>query len=298
MQASVSAWPCLPTSTQPGLWLLCWAGDLTPCLPRKTVTRVLVFIAVTVAVALLLANNSGEAQLSVNLIVAAFYGYTLSCLWSPVGAVRALVRPLLRWRLPWGVYAIALLALPLLAFATVVVSRLLRAPAGTGPTILPGGLGQVVKGFFSEPVLRLPLVVGWYGFAARRLLGRYSPLAIGLLFGVALALASVLPVLRYSGLIQAGLPRVFASSMAIQVASVWLYQRSRGGLLALVVLQGSSTASFLALLLWGGLGLGGPDSLLDAFAATQCLLAVFLVVGWRMWHRPGRETRDAVVQTT
>ena len=157
-------------------------------------------------------------------------GFTVSCLWSPAPAVRDLVRPLLRWRLSWTAYAFALLAWPLLAAIVVTASHLLPVRE-SGYVFLMPDEAQVwqwaAKAFAYDLVLKIPFVVGWYGFAARRLLARRSPLLVGLLLGVLLTAALWLPTMR-SLSDSTQLARFAASDVSLAVITVWLYGKARG----------------------------------------------------------------------
>jgi hypothetical protein len=274
--------------------LLCWAGDAEQRVARQTHKRGLIFLAVIIAVVPAIGYFYGGLPLLVDAAIAACYGYTICCLWSPVAAVRDLVRPLLRWRLSWSRYAFALLAWPLLAAAVVAASRLLPAqPSGGGAVLLRPFAGEtthlVLNSFVGELLLLFPWIVGCYGFAARRLLARHSPLVVGLLLGVVLSVAFWIP--------QAGdLARILAGSLSLAVVSLWLYERSRGGLLPLVVLQAAATASNVAVLFWAGPGFGDFRAAQAAFLVTQCLLAAVLVVGYRMWDKPVDNTPVLAVE--
>lgn len=281
--------------------LVCWASSVGGSALPRTNLRPLVFFAGTAAITLLVANALGDPFggrfLVKEILIAAACGFTVSCLWSPSPAVRDLVRPLLRWRVSWTTYAFALLALPLLAVVVVAASRLLPARPSNNHLLQPSGVllwHLAAKAFAYDLVLQIPFIVGWYGFAARRLLARHSPLLVGLLLGILLAAALWLPTLR-SFSDTTHLARFSVGEVALAIISVWLYGRARGSLLPLLLLQAAADLGAYAIF-WAGLGLGGFEAFQWALALTQSLLGVCLVVGWRMWRGPAGERPTETVE--
>ena len=125
-----SYWPTASAGWSPS----CCAGPPTggQRLARQRRKRLFVFALVSLLAGLVVALvvprqevTFGPAYRGAYLLLAVTLGYLVSCLWSPVTAVRDLVRPLLSWRLSWDRYAFALLVWPLVGAATLVVSGLL-----------------------------------------------------------------------------------------------------------------------------------------------------------------------------
>lgn len=270
--------------------LLAWAGDAVTRAPRRTACMLLTFTAATALAALVIGTSGFEDSLLICVAVGAVYGFTVSCLWSPCSSVRDLLRALLRWRLPGTVYAFALLELPLLTIVVVAVSHLLPARAGGVPAVgLPRAeiIRLAAKTFVYELVLLVPWIVGWYGFAARRLLAHHSPLVAALLLGALLAVASWLP--RVSPLAVRA-PGVLGD-LSTAVIFVWLYLQARGSLLPLLLMAAASVAGAFAVF-WTGQGFG-PAAVQTIVALAQCLLAACLVVGSRMWRGPDDQFIDS-----
>jgi hypothetical protein len=124
--------------------LVCWAVGASQARPRHVGARLLVFVGVAAAYALLLwlllgRGYDGHLALWVrnSLPVALAAGFLVQNLLSPNAALRRLVRPLTRWRAPWHVYAVALLAWPLIAVLVVELSR--HLPAAQSGDLQSGG---------------------------------------------------------------------------------------------------------------------------------------------------------------
>ena len=269
--------------------LLCWAADGGQRLARQRRKRLLVFALVSLLAGLVVAlvvprqeATFGPAYRGAYLLLAVMLGYLVSCLWSPVTAVRDLVRPLLSWRLSWDRYAFALLVWPLVGAATLVVSGLLGPRSGYQPGggARLGDIPGVLEASLTVLIYAVPHLVGWYGFAARRLLVRHSPLAVALLVGVLLAvpgslgLLFVLPSLAALNLV---------GSLADAVIVVWLFDRCDGGLLPLVLMAAMGTFSSYA----EGRAefrLGIVEGV-TVSVVVVCVLAVALILSYRMWHQ-------------
>jgi hypothetical protein len=264
----------------PAAVLLAWAAGNEPPRTRRTAVRLIAFVATAAAVALVLRVVSAADWLA-TLVFAVEWGFLVSCLWSPTCSVRELVRPLLQWRQRRGVWAFALLAYPLLVAAIVVASRIGQSgDLGGG-----GSWSDLARSLLGAGVVRMPWVVGWYGFAGRRLMARLSPLLAGLLLGTLWTTTA--------WLLDAPLPpadllaRFFLTNVATALVSLWLLQRARGGLLPLWVLGAIASASFYGILWVGGTAWFTRFDWI--MAGAECLLAACLVVGWRMWRGPTRE---------
>lgn len=270
--------------------LLLWAADDAPRLTRRTGLRLVTFAVAAAGLAVVLHWTFEPSSLS-TLALAGSGGFVLSCLLSPTQSIRDLVWPLLAWRRPWSLYAFALLAFPLLAAALVIVSRVGYPGGATG-----GGPGigsawsEIAHLCFGTLALRAAWIIGWYGFAARRLLTRCSPLLTGVLLGAIEASVYWLP--SNGGVPVADFARFLATTVALTIVSLWLFQRTQGSLLAVLVLQAAALGSTYAFI-WAG---PGWFDYYWALMAATCLLALCLVVGWRMWRGPDRGVPVAATQ--
>ncbi len=151
---------------------------------------------------------------------------------------RALGRRLLRWRVRWYWYAVALL----LPVALVVVTALINAALGAS---VPG-LGELAWGQFLL-VLGLRLVnpldsalgeePGFRGWALPVLQSRHSPVVSALVLGV-LAAGWHIPLVVYGWLGPVGLP----TTVVITFLYVWLFNRTGGSLLFPVLFHASQGA--------------------------------------------------------
>lgn len=221
--------------------LLCWAADTDERLARQPRRRALGFIAVSATtglVALLLfrhLNGRPSQLLWVYLGASLLCGYVVCCAWSPVQAVRDLVRPLFRWRVAWSRYAFALLVWPLLGAFILVVSGLLPTsrqyvPPAIGPRL--GDVPRLAEGAVLVLMLAIPYVVGWYGYAARRLLVRHSPLVVALLLGLLLVAVNSVVVLFLSVALRFMLLDDLGTVSGAVIA-IWLYGACGGSLFRL-----------------------------------------------------------------
>ena len=274
--------------------LLCWAADSEARGPRHAVRRLLVFVALAavVATAFVLLHGTSRWFVLDAALPAVLVAYAISLLWSPVFAVRNLARPLARWRAPWTSYAFALLTWPLLYALMITALRLLPARGPTDLFLTPdaSAMNLIVRNVASGLIWQVPWVVGWYGYAARRLLVDHSPLAVGLLLGV-LHNVFWLPDLYY-GFVAVSLIGC-ASVVALSLVAVWLFSRWPRSYLPIIVLGATGAISPYVLSLMGT-GFGGGIAAYTALVVAQCLLALGLIAAGRTWRGPTGEARDAV----
>lgn len=172
---------------------------------------------------------------------------------------------LVRWRVGWQWYAVAIL-LPLSALAAVAA---LNVGLWDAPSPVLAELGW--SGFALAFAVRLvnPLdgpigeEPGFRGYALPRMQARWSPLVSAMILGVVVA-GWHLPLVFYDDLGIAGLP----GSFAITIVYVWLFNRTGGSLLLTIlfhVAQGS--------ILFKDLGFTGADlSRMDGLNAMVYLL--------------------------
>ncbi|MGZ8804461.1 MAG: CPBP family intramembrane glutamic endopeptidase [Microbacterium sp.] len=182
---------------------------------------------------------------------------------------------------PWT-YAVALAAFPALSVTGSAVISALGGDVGATPQIVREGWTSLVLVFVATLLYGGPLgeEIGWRGWVVPALQKRFSPLLtslfVGLLWGLwhlPLHLRGVYDASMGSGL--GGLALRIASSCLLAVVFTWLYNRSRGGLLVVVLLHTSvnNTSGY-----WLPVNIGLTVALL--------VMAGALVVIDRMWERP------------
>jgi hypothetical protein len=184
----------------------------------------------------------------------------------------------------------AALAWPAAAALAVGVCALLPgmslSPAGADLDLLTG---WIVPGVVGAALA----AVAWYGFAARRLLPRLSPIATGLLVGAAQWLVTWATTLGWTGLADPFFLARLAGSAAAALVAVWVLLRSRGSLLPVWLLGALLPASKgIAFLLVSADVVGRADTLEQVFAVVQAAVAAALVVAGRMWRRPPGEDKS------
>lgn len=175
---------------------------------------------------------------------------------------RAWGRRLIRWRVGWIWYAVAILLPVLLVLASGVITMVLGAAAP--------GLAQLTwSGMLTVFAVRLvnpldgPLgeEPGFRGYALPLLQTSRSPLVSAAILGVLVALWH-LPLVLFGGLSVTGLPTTFA----ITFLYVWLFNRTDGSVL-LTLLFHNSQGTFTM----GSFGFTGAD-------AARVELVYFMVV--------------------
>lgn len=164
---------------------------------------------------------------------------------------RLLASRLLRWRVSWVWYVVALGLPVLLVAVTGVITSWFGAPAPDFAAIawldvalvLAVRLVNVADGAAGEEP-------GWRGFAVPHLQARLSPLATAGLLGVLVAGWHV-PLVFLGNLTPVGLP----TTVAITFLYVWLVNRSEGSLLIPLLFHASQGA-----FTFGMLGFSGTDA--------------------------------------
>jgi membrane protease YdiL (CAAX protease family) len=188
---------------------------------------------------------------------------------------------IVRWRVPWYWYAVAL-GLPLLVrFGSVLVNTGAGAPA-------PDWTGLAWTSFAMAFLVRLVNPMdgpmgeepGWRGFAVPRLQVTRSPLATALILGVLVA-GWHLPLVLIGDIGPVGLVTTFS----ITIVYVWLFNRTSGSVLLTLLFHAAQGAPTMA-----DLGLVGPH--LDRQEFIECVAwslvaAGVLVVNRSAW-RPSR----------
>jgi hypothetical protein len=268
--------------------LVAWAGDVGPKAPRRRGRRIAVFAVALLACLWITWWTYGGSTLRVASIPSALIiSFALAAYFSPTAALRGISSPLLRLRASWSAYAIALLAWPLIGGAGILVSRLGSAgPAMTRGDGSPSVIHILLGALGSSLVTALPTTMGWYGFAAKRLLGSLSPLVTALVVGPLTWLAILIPFSAWSGLFHWFLPLTLLRAFAAAVVALWVYKRSRGSLVPVAVFFVAVGTMPIAELLWAGERFRHGAGFDDLVLAGQCLLALLLAIQGRMWRRP------------
>jgi len=279
----------------PGTMLVAWAGDLRPKFARCRGRRTLVFACV-LALCLTpfafgaLPNGLPDMILLTAswALAAAALAYLLACWFSPTAALRELVRPLLpgkRSLLP----CLFAVVWPLLSYGLAMAAGHIWPQSydafGSPP---PSYLTYLSMLWFELPyafsglMLGLPVVIVWYGFVARRLQGRLSPLLIALPLSLIASWGSI------DGSVALGI----AGSYAMVLVALALFRRSHGNLLPLVLLFTIAPVANIAAL-WSvrlQTGLAYDITLIG----LQWLAAGVFVVTGGLWRRPARPSGEAV----
>ncbi|TSA79942.1 CPBP family intramembrane metalloprotease [Deinococcus detaillensis] len=151
----------------------------------------------------------------------------------------ALLCGLTRWRLPARWYAAVLLIPATLILTAVGLDVLLGGTAPSFPS--PGRWPLVAVNFLAVLLIGGPLgeELGWRGYALPRLDLKLNSTAAAVLLGLVWA-AWHLPLFLLPGTPQAQLPLVWfvLQTVAFSVLLAWVYRRTGGSLLLVVLLHG------------------------------------------------------------
>lgn len=270
--------------------LVCWAVGQRQDLPARMPMRLGMVAFVVAGYAVAIGSHldpAGERFFDLRvrnyLPLALVAGFLVQSLLSRNPALRRLAQPLTRWRAPWHVWLVALLAWPL---PTMIIVELSRRLPGADPQVVQGG-------FFSGTLRNAPLIaltmapwaLAWFGYGVPMLLRRRSALTASLVLGVLTWLVLLIAALAHGHMGEPSLYLNLGGDLALAVVAVWLFQRARGSIWPLLLLQAAS-ASFL-LLNWSGDGLGSGDyNTWIALVAAKVVIAAALVLLGRMWERP------------
>jgi membrane protease YdiL (CAAX protease family) len=191
-------------------------------------------------------------------------------------------RRLIRWRVGWAWYAVALLLPVLLVLVAGLVNMALGASAP--------GLSQLTwSGMLSVFAIRLvnpldgPLgeEPGFRGYALPLLQVSRPPLVSAAILGVLVALWH-LPLVLFGGLSLTGLPTTFA----ITFLYVWLFNRTGGSVLLTLLFHNSQGT-----LTMGSFGFTGADGSrveLIYFVAVVLAVLATIVLDRQTWRRAPR----------
>jgi len=269
------------------------SGDEPRPLPEHLTKRLLVaagVVVILVGARLAWTGLDGLVyKLMVTAVPAALTAWVLSGVYAPSPAVRRWVRSLVAKGAPVRVLLVAVLAWPLLMAASVAVSAVLPGITVAAPRAASAPLlvAMTVSGVFTAALASL----AWYGFVARWLHPRLSPLAVGLLIGVVQWLVVWGPDMWPSSALAPFFLVRLGGSVAAALAAMWALERSRGTLLPVWLLGVTlSTSQAVALLTVVPDELAGTSTQAGLFLAGQLVTALVLVMKGRMWRRPPKDS--------
>jgi uncharacterized protein len=194
---------------------------------------------------------------------------------------------IVRWRVPWYWYAVAL-GLPLaVRFLMALINvRQGGAPAPAWPELAWGAFAMAFLVRLVNP-MDGPLgeEPGWRGFAVPRLQERRSPLVSAVILGI-LAAGWHLPLILIGDLGVVGLVGTFA----ITIVYVWLFNHARGSVLLTLLFHSAQGAITM-----GDLGFAGADLARQEWleCGAWVVVAFALVLLDRQAWRPTQAARPA-----
>jgi membrane protease YdiL (CAAX protease family) len=208
-------------------------------------------------------------------------GLLMISLVSGRAGLREVLARLLKWRVGWRWYAVALLTAPFLVMTVSLALSVLSAeflPAifmtnDKAPLLLSGLAAGLIVGIFEE--------LGWTGFAIPRMRRRYGVLSTGLLVGVLWGAWHFI-MFWEPGSFSAAFPlalllvKLFSWLPAYRVLMVWVYDRT-GSLLLAMLMHASLTATQLILMPSPASGMSLLTSIL-AWAATLWIVVAVIAV--------------------
>lgn len=192
-------------------------------------------------------------------------------------STRELLARLVRWRVGWRWYGVAILLPGVVAVSTVGIDAQVRGVPTQPPApeflLLFGGLilaNATIGGGLEE--------IGWRGFLLPRLQDHVSALTASVAVGV-IWMVWHAPLFVVPGAIQSDLPVLpfVVQGIALAVVFTWVYNSTNGSLLLVVLLHGSVNAWLSTVWL---LRDDIEPLTLWTMALLVCVIAVGLVVGY------------------
>jgi membrane protease YdiL (CAAX protease family) len=216
----------------------------------------------------------------VSALIALIPAFIVSSAFSRTPGVRALLEPLVKPRGHVVWYITAVLIVPALLALSMVLMLVLgkeitapRIPVDGGwPNILMlVTLSAAYRFFYANACGEEP---GWRGFALPRLQARFSPLVANLVLAFFWALWH-LPLPQARGLASpVAFLEYYVGTLAHCIMIAWLFNHTRGGILAAGLLHVFSNVSRLYL----------PET--TAFLFMRPGFCVLLILKYKMWKRP------------
>ncbi len=285
--AHVSLAGTASVSTGLAALLVCWVVGERQNRPARPLLRLLVFAAVSACYAMALAASSpvvpaGVTPAQYYLPLALVAGLLAQGTLARNAGLRRLAQPLLRWRASWYVYALALVALPLLALLVVWLSR--HLPGATAEAVGGFSVAHTVRIAWLDALTMAPWALAWFGYGVPVLLRRWSALLVALTLGVLTWLHLAISLL-VNGHVSSPEPFLnLGGGLAVGVIAVWLFQHARGSVWPVVILEGTTAVILLLNVAGDGFGTGDYSSW-TALVVAEATLAVVLVAVGRMWRR-------------
>lgn len=163
-------------------------------------------------------------------------------------AVIALLKRFLIWRVRWTWYLVALLLLPALTFAGVLINAALTQTPMDFSTVFAH---RIFGPSANLPLLVLPFLlfdaitngeeIGWRGYVLPRLQARYSALVSSLILGVIWGLWHIPKFLAPGN--TSSLAWFLVEIMAHAVLYTWLFNNTRGSLLLVTLFHAASNTA-------------------------------------------------------
>jgi membrane protease YdiL (CAAX protease family) len=264
------------------------ASDRTPLAGRPLRTRAAVAGVATLAVTILLlaprwADAASPASYGLLFVLTSLPAALVWAAGSRVPRVAHLLSSIVSPRSPWWTYLVALLLLPAAGLLGGGLVVLLGGDLGPFTSPFAGSSWSGILAVFGLTLLfggPLGEEIGWRGWLLPRLQLRLSPLLASLIVGLVWGLWHLPLHLRgyYDADLGAGWVGFglrIASSCLLAVLFTWMYNRSRGGLLVVILLHTSvnNTSGY-----WMPVTAG--------MTAVLLVVAAAVVVRDRMYVRP------------
>jgi membrane protease YdiL (CAAX protease family) len=249
-------------------------------------------------------SNSGVLPFKVPFAVAITLGWgfilvSVFMTWATLGrdALVAFLKRFLIWRVDWKWWIVALLLLPALRFAALLLtSWLTRVPADfSHPMIrdvvpLDAPLLALVLPWLVFEILTNGEEWGWRGYVLPRLQAKYSALVASLIVG---AIWSVwhLPKFLGTGL---GSERSFlwfaVAHLALAVLYTWLYNNTRGSLLLVVLFHAAENTAGMFLPVKFAVPGGIVENMLIVLYVVMAVIVTFVAGAGRLSRTEEKQT--------
>jgi uncharacterized protein len=199
--------------------------------------------------------------------------------------LRDLGSRLIRWRVGWYWYALAI-GLPLAVhLVNVVLNVALGAPA---PSLTQFSPWYAVLVAFALRLVNpadgpLGEEPGWRGFAQPRLQADRSPLLATLILAVLVTVWHVPTFVLEAGLQPSFILGGVVATVAVTFWYAWLFNRT-GGSVLMTLIAHATEGSIQSGAFWPA---GAAGRIILVYAAVWCVVAIGLVVfDWRFWRSP------------
>ncbi|MCA9347536.1 CPBP family intramembrane metalloprotease [Candidatus Saccharibacteria bacterium] len=200
-------------------------------------------------------------------------------------AVKDLLSRIVRVKVQFKWYVIALFLAPVIAVVTMGIFKLFGGEIVVGKDIATASLPFV---FLIE--LWLFLITeetAWRGFALPRLQSKYTPLKASIILGAIWALWHI-PLFLIADSFQSSIPYIgfFISTIATTITMTWLFNNTRGSVFLAAIFHASTDVAI------GYLGvMSGSRGLFWLFVALQVLVAVLIASNTR-FKQPVRDNPE------